>query len=111
MKKENEFKQYLTLCYGGHDYGFIGEETPIKDANGTPLKVGDVVRFNTFDQRTVIAPIVHTDDKYFAMGIGLAFNDDGTIWDDNFTIIKVYDYLQIKHGDVITLIRYVKEEN
>lgn len=111
MKKKNEFKQYLTLCYGGHDYGFIGEETPIKDANGTPLKVGDVVRLDHEFGNTVLTPIVHGEGKYFVMGIEAAFDDNGTLVDDDFKIIKVYDCSEIKHGDVISYIRYVKEEN
>lgn len=106
-EEKPQFKPYLT--YKGDTYGCIGENTPIKDAIGRELKVGDTVElYNNKKELIGERPISFTGIKYFVMGIAGACNIDGTIA-EGWKIIKKRDYKDIKNGETVDGIVYVLE--
>lgn len=78
------------------ELGTIGEETPIKDKNGVQLKIGDLV-FCKAGSRFCCVPIEKCDGKYFAHGLELRFNDDGS-YSNFLQIEKLKGYEEIELG-------------
>ena len=97
-------KKILKLCsFISVPYGEVGTPTPIKDNNGTELKVGDLVFIKAINKEeyTVyqLAHIICYKNKYFAIGAEKRFNDDGTYKD--LTIEKVLDCEELNIGDTV----------
>jgi hypothetical protein len=96
----------------GYFYGNMGEDTPIKDALGRELKVGDTVllfgRNAHGEEHAVVKNAVRNRNKAFVMSIECSCRLDGTI-DNNFVIIKNRDCTEIKDGETVGVIKYVTE--
>ena len=80
--------------------GTIGELTPIKDKNGTTLRVGDLVLVkleNTYH----ISIIVKIKNKYNAFGAGCYFDDNGIY--NTIELTKLFDCENFKSKEIISL--------
>lgn len=102
-----EFEPYLIS--NGNNYGIIGKETPLKDAVGRPLRVGDTVELYR-DGKLISeeTPIVSDKNKAFVMGIEISCDKKGCI-SYGYRIIKKRDYTKIENGEKVRSIKYVKE--
>lgn len=61
----------LICTDSGHEYGFVGAHTPLKDDNGNPLRVGDVVllksKTSSWSKLRFVA-YDNSSNKYYIMG-------------------------------------------
>lgn len=106
-----EFKPHLE--FKNKQYGNIGDKTPIKDAIGRELRVGDTVEiydtgnnFNCIGERVVVYK--EEEKTSFVFGIRASCEKNGTI-NDGWKIILKRKYEDIKNGEVVDGIKYVKE--
>lgn len=112
--KEEPKEKFVPHLYGNRsgNKGVIGDNTPIKDAIGRPLCVGDTVElFSKFLVLVGERAVVCDPDKgeAFVMGIrGCVDYATGDIT-DGFKIIKKRSYKDIPHGEVVGDIKYIKE--
>ena len=110
LKTEPEFKPHLV--YKGKTkvfyFGQIGEPTPIKDAIGRELRVGDTVELYRKQDYICEKSIVKDENKAFVMGIAFNCNRNGTL-ENGYQIIKKRSYEDIAHGEKVDGIIYVKE--
>lgn len=97
----------------GENYGTIGEKTPMKDAFGKELFVGDLVKFilpgdpaSTFYE--FVVKTERYEKKPFVMGIEMLCKVSGEIKDA--IVIKVQPYEQINNGDMYGRIKAVLKE-
>ena len=107
---ESSFSPYLEIAAHGEvdQYGCIGDKTPIRDAIGRKLFVGDVVEL--YNKNNVFCgecPVVKRE-HCFVMGIKLFCESDGTITDGYKVILKRKHY-EVENGEIVEHIRYVKE--
>lgn len=103
---EEKFVQHLKSV-SGYNYGNIGNGTPLKDIIGQLLKVGDTVVVykgtNRVGERSVVQP-----DNYecFVMGLrGEVFDEESS-----YKIVKYRDCSEIKNGETVNYVRYIKEK-
>lgn len=118
-EKKSDFKPYLSLeCRYGEigKYGHIGEETGICDIAGKRLRVGDTVSLYSgiFDSGKLSfrkeEPIVKDGNSEFVMGLrGVSFKR-GVSCDAHWIIIPNRRYTEIKDGETVGSIKYVKSE-
>lgn len=106
---EPEFKPYLK--WRRNNYGYIGEPTPLKDAIGRELEVGDTVELynskNKYKGECVVCKPIG-EDKAFVWGIAWDCKKDGTIT-GGWKIILKRKHKGVAHGEVVDDIKYVKE--
>lgn len=115
LTKEESVKPHL-LC-GARHYGNIGEKTNFKDAVGRPLFVGDVVEhFNegadSFGDTVIVkskCPCLDNEEKAFVFGIERCCNDKKGTLSDGWKIIKKRSFDEVKNGENIYGIEFVKE--
>lgn len=106
MAKENY--GYLTSC--GENYGSVGSDTPLRDDEGTRLKIGDVVSVVSTDgaYNAGSAAVVHSVGKAFVMGIEMSCGKDGSV--RGWKIHKVRSFSDVADGENIDGIVYHKAE-
>ena len=110
MKKKDEFVPHLKSENTGKFYGEIGTPTKMKDINGQPLFVGDVVEVTAKGIGTLgNVYVVERDNKSFVMGIKGCCSADGTI-DDDWIVIKQEGYEELKNGEMNDWIKAILEE-
>ncbi len=116
LTKEESVKPHL-LCSTRH-YGNIGEKTNFKDAVGRPLFVGDVVEhFNegavSFGDTVIVktkCSHLYNKEKTFVFGIGTCCDDKKGTLSDGWKIIKKRSFDEVKNGENIYGIEFVKEK-
>ncbi len=84
------------------EVGVIGEETPIKDKNGTELKVGDLVFYEWRDSKKLFgtSAIIKFGKIAAPYGMLVSFDKKGNKIDDDLTIEKIKGYEEIELGSV-----------
>ena len=99
----------------GENYGYIGEPTEYKDAVGRSLAVGDEVELYkggvTKGRRAIVFSSIAwgpKNHKAFVMGIESNCDGNGGIG-GGWSVIKARSHSEISHGEVVGVIRYVKE--
>lgn len=106
-EKQPEFKPHL--LWRMNKYGYIGEETPLKDAIGRALRIGDTVELydenNKFCGERVVCKIC---GKAFVCGIEAACEKNGNIL-LGWKVILKRKYEDIADGEVVDEIKYIKE--
>lgn len=107
-KGKPEFKPHLVSRNTGYYYGVIGDETNFKDAIGRALFVGDSVEL--YDASNVFVgerAIVKDEQRTFVMSIKASSDSkEGTT--GRFKIIKKRSFEDIKDGECVDDIRYIK---
>lgn len=105
-KKKAEFKPYLTFDGLSDFYGNIGDETSQVDVLGNRLKVGDTVKLYYGKTFKGESPIVRSNNRDFVMGLcgTVFFNGKAEDW----TIIKNRSYEEVKDGEIVGNIKYIK---
>ena len=95
LKKRSFLKE--ATC---QELGVIGEETPIKDKNGTELKVGDLVfyKWGNFKKLFGTTVIIKFDEMSAPYGMLISFDKKGNKIDDDLTIEKIKGYEEIELG-------------
>lgn len=109
-KEKPAFKPYLTL--GGKVFGYIGDPTPLKDAIGRELKIGDIVELYDKERSYVNECVVCYDaeeKKAYVMGILSSCKENGTIR-DGWKIILKRKYEEVANGENVRGFKYIKEE-
>lgn len=100
------------LEFDGECYGFIGDTTPLKDAIGRELRVGDTVElYDEYNRCWGENVVCYTEDekKAFVCGIAGACKRNGTI-KDGWKVILKRKYEDIADGEVVDEIKYIKGE-
>lgn len=88
--------------------GVLGKETPIKDKNGTQLKIGDVViaKVNKNDlvseNVSSVTIIVENKEVAFPMGFELIFKVNDTLG-FNVTLEKIKGYEEFELGEIFNM--------
>ena len=87
--------------------GKIGEPTKLKDSNGEPLFIGDVVTVYNNDLETCcnVAPITRTRE-YGAIVCGIASDYCEKNITDEWRVIKSIDWSAVRDGAVVNNVRY-----
>lgn len=108
--REEEFKPYLLLEEYNVHYGYIGKKTPFKDAIGRELRIGDTVELYNNENSYIgeFTIVAKKNGTPFVMSIQIACRPDGEIC-SNFKIILKRRYEDIKHGEKVDDITYIKE--
>ena len=99
-KAEGEFYKQA-VC------GKIGEPTKLKDSNGEPLFIGDIVTvFNDdIDICVGFAPVTRAKD-YGAIVCGIADDYSEKRITDEWSVIKSIDWSAVRNGAVVNNVRY-----
>lgn len=98
------------LKCGEYNYGNIGELTKIKDLRGEALYIGDTVElYNSAHQFVAECAVANYCGKNFIVGIECACSSSGSV-DDKWIILKKRSYADVKHGEKVDYITYIKEE-
>lgn len=108
---KKSFSPYLEMAVHGkaEQYGSIGDKTPITDAIGRKLYVGDVVEL--YNENNVFCgeyPVVKKKKHCYVMGIKCMCDSDGTIT-NGYKIILKRKHDDVENGEIVEHIRYVKE--
>ena len=112
---QKRFIPHLEDKDSGKHYGIIGSETPLKEATGKKLYVGDLVAairlkdgkiFN--DQEFVVCSNTVNGKKAFVMGIASCCTKTGEI--EKFIVVKQKSYKDLYNGQIAGYIKAVLEE-
>lgn len=109
-----EFKPYLWFCGGETSFGELGAKTEQVDLAGETLCVGDTVTLfhegTTIGERPVccVAGQFFTAPSGFVCGVGAFEFKNGR--SDEYSILKKRSYSEIKDGEIIDDIEYIKTE-
>lgn len=107
-EEKPEFKPYLENERGTH-YGNIGNITPLKDAIGRKLRVGDTVElYDEYNRLRGERVVVENEIRKFVYGIASNCQNNGEI--TRFKIILKRRYENIANGETVDRIKYIKEE-
>lgn len=112
---QKKFTPHLEDKDSGEQYGIIGSETPLEEATGKKLYVGDLVAtirlkdgkiFN--DQEFVVCSNTVNGKKAFVMGIEPCCEKTGRI--EKFIVVKQKSYKDLYNGQIAGYIKAVLKE-
>ena len=108
--KKEPFKPYVVIPITDKKYGYIGEETKLTDLAGTKLFVGDTVKLYSLSRGSFGETVVVKEEKdCYVFGVALlGIFTKGRNGD--WSIIKCRSHSDIKDGETVDGIKYVKSE-
>lgn len=108
-KPAKKFTPHLEC--GGEHFGNIGDKTNYKDAIGCELRIGDVIELYDAKSKKYFGneAIVRDREKAFVMGCKID-SDEKTGKTKGWKIIKKRSFEDVKNGEEVGAVRYVKEE-
>lgn len=109
LAEKDEFVPHLEKTYVNENrfFGNLGEPTKYKDAIGRPLFVGDVVEI-FYETKSRGDYVLAKDNKCAVMSIWSSC-DEKTGTTGDWKILKKRSYTEVKHGEVVGLVKFVKE--
>lgn len=93
----------------GENRGKIGTPTKYKDALDRPLVVGDVIELYKDGELRDEYPVVQEGKTQFVMGIMCCCDSATGEISDDYKILKKRSHAEVKNGEVVGFIEYIKE--